>query len=566
MVDFCELNSTDFENSIMKNQFIQSTRGEWICFIDASITSREDIDSILKENTFLSEYDAILFCSKELDGEINLFDLLYNPQCVIYAFGIQRELLIKTGSFNQLLEFNTNYEFLLRAAEVGSMYAVSCSAEKEAVFDPFTMAYVMRRYMSVLKETGQLESVFLKMVQEAGRLKKGDDFKRAMNAFLSQDEEYIKLVEDTAPFLIFVGTDKWCGVLQGFANSLADELVSLGQAVITTNNTYGEYSKIPTEKLMNQYYKAVIGFQASALEKDIFRNMNGRKVQFWFDNPIFFEDFFCNHSKETYVLCQDAYYADYIRGYYGLPNAMQFPPGGNVFEGEICEKIYDVAFVGSYEPLPEGTYGDAFLDGFYQYMLAHIDFTFEQGMSAYGQTLGKNYDKKEIAKYLQKAEDVCFDVLQKDRHEVIEKIVSSGITLHVFGDSWKNYQGKGRENLIIHPQVVGKEALQIFAQSKIGFNIMRGHKAGMTERIANIMLCGACCLSDETVYLREHFCDGKDIALFKRSELDTLPVKIHYLLEHDGEREQIAAAGYEKALREHTWRKRAEQLLELLNS
>ena len=216
--------------------------------------------------------------------------------------------------------------------------------------------------------------------------------------------------------------------------------------------------------------------------------------------------------------------------------------------------------------MTEGKYGDDFLDGFYEYMLAHIDKTFEQGMLDYGQRLGKKYDKKELASMLRKAEDVCFDVLQRDRHDVIEKIISSGIKLHVFGDSWKQYCGNGYENLIIHPQVVGEEALQIWAQSKIGFNIMRGHKAGMTERIANIMLCGACCLSDETKYLREHFNDGKDIALFKRSELAELPLKIRYLLEHDEEREQIARAGYEKALREHTWRVRAEQLVDLLQT
>jgi len=67
-------------------------------------------------------------------------------------------------------------------------------------------------------------------------------------------------------------------------------------------------------------------------------------------------------------------------------------------------------------------------------------------------------------------------------------------------------------------------------------------------------------------YLKEHFTDGEDIVLFKRSELDELPRKIRYLLEHDDIREQIAIAGCEKAMREHTWRRRAEQLLEMLHA
>lgn len=55
-----------------------------------------------------------------------------------------------------------------------------------------------------------------------------------------------------------------------------------------------------------------------------------------------------------------------------------------------------MVFIGSYEPLPEGKYGDVFLDGFYKYMLAHLDCTFEQGMAAYGQTLGKPMIKKKL--------------------------------------------------------------------------------------------------------------------------------------------------------------------------
>lgn len=565
MVDFCELDSIDFENSIMKNQFIQSTCGDWIWFLDTSITCKADIESILQENDFLTEYDVILFCSEELDGETRQIELMKNPQCQIYALGVRRQLLIKSGSFNRLLEGNGNYEFLLRAAENGRVFAVSCSASKKAIFNSITMAYVLRRYMPTLKDAGKLDEVFLNIVKLAGCHGETEIFNKVMNAFLQDNNEYEKMIEDTAPFLIFVGAEIWCGILTGFATALADELVALGQAVITTDNTYGDYQMISTEKLMNQQYKAVIGFQASALEKEIFQNMKGPKVQFWFDDPIFFDDSFRNHSKKTNILCQDAYYADYIREHYNILKARQFPPGGTVLEEIPSEKQYDVVFIGGYEPISEGIYEEDFQNGFFQYMREHMDDTFEQGIIAYGKTLGMRFDKTEVVQQLQKVKNVCMDVLHRNRHEMIEKILCAGISLHVYGDSWTLYQGLGRDNLIIHPHALGDEALHIWAQSKIGLNIMRGHKAGMTERIANIMLCGACCLSDETLYLKEHFTEGKDIVLFKRSELDDLPKKIQYLLEHDDKREEIARAGREKALKEHTWRKRAEQLLTMLH-
>ena len=40
---------------------------------------------------------------------------------------------------------------------------------------------------------------------------------------------------------------------------------------------------------------------------------------------------------------------------------------------------------------------------------------------------------------------------------------------------------------------------------KVGLNIMTWHKYGMTERIANICLSGAVCLTDSSEYLRNNF-------------------------------------------------------------
>ena len=563
-MDFCELNGADFENSIMKNSFIRSTDGEWIWFADSDVTCKADIEPILQENDFLTEYDTVLFCSEELDGEIGLLDLLINPQCVIYAFGVKRQMLVKTGSFNQLLEGCGNYEFLLRIVEKGTVFAISCSAEKKDAFHPTTMAYVYRRYMPVLKDAGLLDEVLVRMMQLADRHGVKGTLNSEMKVFLRDIAAYEKILEDTAPCLVLIGDDVCAGVLIGFANALADELVALGQAVITTDSRYGDYDKIPSAERLTQNYKVIIGFQASVFIEDILKNMKGRKMQFWFDDPVFFDGFFVQNSKENYILCQDADYADYIRKYYDIKNSMQFPPGGTVISNLPTEKIYDISFVGKYEPPHECIYEDEYESGFFEYMIAHPDFSFEQGILAYGKTLGVEYSKQEVVQQLQKVNQVCHDIVDKARHDTIEKIVGNGIKVHVFSDGWKEYRGKGCENLIIHPMVYGEEPYRIWAQSKIGLNIMHGHKAGMTERIANIMLCGACCLSDETTYLRGHFTNEEDIVLFKRTETDALPEKIRYLLEHDTEREQIAAAGREKAFREHTWRVRAEKLLELL--
>ena len=420
--------------------------------------------------------------------------------------------------------------------------------------------------MSYLKESGRLNDTFLQVLELAKKFGKSADFNSTLNVFMEDTKEYERILENTAPILIFVGTDICAGVLVGFANSLADELVRLGQAVITTNNRYGNYDYIPTEMLMKRNYKAIIGFQAPAMGKKIMQGMKGKRIQFVFDNPAFLGELFEEYSNDIVYLCQDKYYAEYIREYYGFSNAIQFPPGGTVVENLPGEKVYDVVFVGNYEIFPECPYRDEFEMGYYEYMLGHPDITFDKGLFEYGKMLGVTFTKDDIRLLLRNMKNLCLNILHKDRHTVIETILSGGISLHVFSDNWKMYQGNGSENLIIHPMIFGEEPYRVWAQSKIGLNIMRGHKAGMTERIANIMLCGACCLSDETTYLTEYFNDGEDIVLFNRRELYALPEKIKYLLEHDEERERIAIAGQKRAFEELTWRKRAEELLELLHA
>lgn len=566
MIDVLEQNSEEFEYSDAKNLYISSTESEWIGFVDKDVTNRGEICQILEDNPFLMDYDVILFGNDVPEGECDCLRLLGYPQSNIFALIFKRELLIRTGPYNRFLTGNSNYEFVLRLAFHGSVYSIPCDADKAVDFHPLTMAYIVRRYMELLKKNEVLNKIFLRIVQEAERSGKVAEFNKVMTLFLADEGEYERILTDTAPCLIMVSNDiAWYGVVDGFANALADELVRLGQAVVTTNDRYGDYHNLPKELLLNQVYKAIIGFQASALQSETFRNMKGARYQFWLDDPMFSIDFFRRTPKQMYILCQDAYYAEFLRKHLYLGNAKQFPPAG-VQIGELHkERELDLVFIGSYLSLPKANYEDVFRREFYQYMLLHTDATVEQGIRNTWQKQGVQYQEDKFMQTLESLRDVCYNLLEVYRHRVVEAILSAGIHLHVFGDSWKKYQGNGCENLIIHPKVMVEESLQIWSQTKIGLNIMNGHKAGMTERIANIMLCGACCLSDETSFLREHFCDGEDIVLFSAERLDQLVMKIQYLLHHDDEREKIAYAGYEKALREHTWRNRAEELLAIIN-
>ena len=62
--------------------------------------------------------------------------------------------------------------------------------------------------------------------------------------------------------------------------------------------------------------------------------------------------------------------------------------------------------------------------------------------------------------------------------------------------------------------------------------------------------------------LGELFEDGKDLVTYKT--LDEMVEKAKYYLAHDKEREKIAAAGYAKAIKLHTYQNRIRTILDVI--
>ena len=69
-------------------------------------------------------------------------------------------------------------------------------------------------------------------------------------------------------------------------------------------------------------------------------------------------------------------------------------------------------------------------------------------------------------------------------------------------------------------------------------------------------------LTDENPYLRAHFKDREEIALYSLKELESLSSLAGELMENGALRERIAENGAETFYAHHTWRHRAKQILE----
>ena len=81
--------------------------------------------------------------------------------------------------------------------------------------------------------------------------------------------------------------------------------------------------------------------------------------------------------------------------------------------------------------------------------------------------------------------------------------------------------------------------------------------------MANIMLCRAALVTDDTTYLLGKYSPGEDIIVFRLDELDKLPGKVKEYLADDEKRQKLAENGWRKACSNETWDVRARELLML---
>ncbi|MGN0429772.1 MAG: DUF4422 domain-containing protein [Acetatifactor sp.] len=529
---------------------------EWFREKSLSKEHRAEIDEWLDDeaNEVLVFYDEPI--AKNTVGYEEVFFL--NPHHIAGVLFAERWMK-ECGGINYKLEAAEILEFVCRLTQVAGkckLIQIAQDAVEEVWTKDacaFTYAYVIRYHMGYLRNMNALDNVFQKiceLMQQEGCF---SQFQKQLNFFLADSGEYERIARVTAPFIVLRGDDTCGGVLQKFADDLSVSLLRNGQAVIEISGEYSDY-----EKIQGMISKGVIGFQTPALEIDFFRNIKGPKYQFWFDYPLHFKGILRDLPEEYCVLCQDADYAALIRKYYHS-NAIQFPPGGMNLGRETTERPYDVVFMGSFfaddadSLLPEER-------KFYDYMLQHPSETFESGLK---NLLGEEMQEKEFTEKIFRLKPACRAVLGHFRNCVIKTLLDAGIEIYVYGSSWSYSPFTDYSNFVLHQGVSMEESAKELQKAKIGLNIMSWHKAGMTERVANIMLSGAVCVSDETSFLTDNLQNGEDIVLFRLNELQRLPEIVLDLLHSEDKRQKISEKAYEIAVHNFSWDARAKQLIDL---
>ena len=313
------------------------------------------------------------------------------------------------------------------------------------------------------------------------------------------------------------------------------------------------------------------------------------------DHPYYYHKEFVNIPEKYIQISIDENHRDYMRRFFPEINAENivylggtqlipyvsgtFDPGSEIIAvGKddlipFLKRKNDIIFCGNYMK-PE--YFEKYLKGcdktvidFYHGILAELKKEPHRTLEdvAIERIVGEFGDDANDAYLRDCMENMIFLDLQIRhffRGMAVSAIADAGYKITVYGAGYDELPCSHPENIINMGNVDSVTCLKAIANARVSLNIMPWFKKGGHDRVYNTCLNGALCLSDTSEALLRQFTDGKDIVFYDLENLrdfkDGIAGKYAYLFDNINEMKDIAEAGYENALKNHTWSSRAVEL------
>ncbi len=149
----------------------------------------------------------------------------------------------------------------------------------------------------------------------------------------------------------------------------------------------------------------------------------------------------------------------------------------------------------------------------------------------------------------------------KDREKLLEQL--AGFDLAIWGKNWNSFILK--ERVRSNKGIPIAETAKVYNAAKIVLNLNRPQNVfGTNMRTFEAMACGAFVLNDYRQDLEKSFTIGEEIVCFKDvKELKTL---LDYYLANPTERRAIAKIGQLKCHNEHTYHRRMQEIIKIVES
>lgn len=297
------------------------------------------------------------------------------------------------------------------------------------------------------------------------------------------------------------------------------------------------------------------------------------------DHPIIHTKRLQAMREKDIVFTCDKLHCNFIEEYFSnIKNVKYIPLAGSFSQKYIAyeDRKKQIVFTGSYKnPKVYYKYKETVISKWGETMQPCINFVLHDIIENPEQTIDmclkkacqifriEHLTKESFLEILSAIWDVDQYARDYYRDKVIRVLLANGLSIHVYGNGWEDFEGDYDGELIIEKgnSYIARKAV---AEAKISLNLMPWFKAGFQERIATAMLSGTVAVTDESEYITDNFENNKELVTFSLRHIEELPDKIKCLLENQEYASQIASAGKLHADQGLTWQHRTFEMIEFI--
>lgn len=285
--------------------------------------------------------------------------------------------------------------------------------------------------------------------------------------------------------------------------------------------------------------------------------------------------------KHYFVTCLDQSHIKFLDSHYDQDHfafKSFLVPGGNTSSNYHVEKDYDeflskrtipILFTGSFHGEPKRGWIDypksvkKLLDEVAEYTLAHDLMPLEDSLNYIltSNNIGINTKIKQNLDLLMHL--VQHYVHHTRRYNFVKTLGEAQVPIVVYGQGWEPWVEKWTSFSLCEEGKV-EDSLDNLHKAKICLNTNTHFVNGGHERVFNAMINGAVVFTDESKYYNEVFVNDEEIVTYTWSKLEDAPNKLFSLIEDPEKIFKISQAAKQKVDREHSWKNRAEQILEMV--
>lgn len=312
-------------------------------------------------------------------------------------------------------------------------------------------------------------------------------------------------------------------------------------------------------------------------EKNIWDTYQITYINILMDHPFHYEKPLIKAPTTSIVLCTDRNHVKYIHRFHKNIRQADFLPHAGVElhckHKPLTERGIDVLYAGALpiytvakmipdlSSIPEVN-GQEMAGAVLNELVHHPEKTTEQVIEEYLKAESADLTDKRLQEIIIQMRFIDSYATSFFREQAVRILVESGIHVTAYGTGWDQCDWSDNPYLTYGGKVLAPQILPLMNDSKVVLNTMTWFKAGAHDRVFNGMLAGAVSVTDDSTYLKREFTDGRELCMFSLKELQSLPERVFDLFGHMQSTQQLADCGYHAAAKGHTWKNRAEYIVE----